>query len=401
LNRSDRLKIMATAGAAVSANFAALVGLTPLYPEIARDLRLGPDAFGTFFVVQGLINVSLQLPIGVLADRIGRRPVLLLGMIFMFIAQVCVLLADNSLVFALSRVFTGLCGPFIAAASFAVVADAYQGSGRAQALGGVAAAATLGQAAGVVVAGLVGPLFGWRAFALIMACFPVALIWPTLAMPEPSRPPVLRSLMRNMLAALRFLARGPALALGAAAALNLGAGVGASFLIPFVARREGLDARVASILLIAYLFGSVIGGPLTGRIADEVGGRIPALATSTLSLLSTAVLGFSGLSLVVAIPCLILVGANVAAIAALAAASITELGNRLGEGTGAALGAIRVGQGLAPGLFPTIAGISLVHLGAPRAFLTLTAGLGVGLLLSAVAVRWSSPSGPAGAAGRP
>lgn len=99
---------MAIASGAVFANFAALLGLTPLYPDVARDLKLGPDAFSAFFLVQGVINVILQLPVGVLADRIGRRPVLTLGMVFMGLAQLSAWQAHDASLFAASRVFTGL-----------------------------------------------------------------------------------------------------------------------------------------------------------------------------------------------------------------------------------------------------------------------------------------------------
>ncbi len=382
---------MAIASAAVFANFAALLGLTPLYPDVARDLKLGPDAFSAFFLVQGVINVILQLPVGVLADRIGRRPVLTLGMVFMGLAQLSAWQAHDASLFAASRVFTGLCGPFIAAASFAVVADAFRGA-RAQALGVVTAAATLGQAGGVLLAALVSPHVGWRGFVLLMAIPPALLLAPTLTVPEPDRPPVRQSLVRNLGAALRFLVRRPALALGASSALNLGAGIGATYLLPFAARERGLDARGVSVLLIAFLAGSALGGPVVGRIADSIGGRIPALTTSLLATVALVALGLSELNPVVAVPSLFLVGANVTVIAALASASIVDLAYRLGEGTGAALGAIRVGQGLGPGLFPTIAGVTFVRAGTAGAFLTLSAGMLLGLALSA-GVRWTEPRG--------
>ncbi len=144
------------------------------------------------------------------------------------------------------------------------------------------------------------------------------------------------------------------------------------------------------MLLIAFLAGSALGGPVVGRIADSIGGRVPALTTSLLATVALVALGVSALSPVVAVPSLFLVGADVSVIAALAGAAIVDLAYRLGEGTGAALGAIRVGQGLGPGLFPTIAGVTFVRAGTAGTFLTLSAAMLLGLAFSA-AVRWTEP----------
>jgi MFS family permease len=65
----------------------ALLGLTPLYPTVAHDLALGPDAFSIYFAIQGGVNLLLQIPVGVIADRVGRRPVMGLGLVFMVAGQ--------------------------------------------------------------------------------------------------------------------------------------------------------------------------------------------------------------------------------------------------------------------------------------------------------------------------
>jgi hypothetical protein len=66
---ADRRRIALTANAAVFVNFLSYLGLTPLYAEVAHDLHVSAAGFGQYFLVQGLINVLLQVHVGVLADR--------------------------------------------------------------------------------------------------------------------------------------------------------------------------------------------------------------------------------------------------------------------------------------------------------------------------------------------
>ena len=96
---------MAVALGTVLTSFIGLFGLTPLYPEVAHDLGMGPDAFGGFFLIQGGISFLLQLPAGMLSDRIGRRPLITLGLAFLAIGQVLRWQAHNGYVFGAGQLF--------------------------------------------------------------------------------------------------------------------------------------------------------------------------------------------------------------------------------------------------------------------------------------------------------
>jgi len=182
----SRRRVMLTAAATLFANFVALLGLTPLYPVVARDLGLGPDGFGLYLAIPGALNVGLQIPIGVVADRVGRRPVMMIGLAFMLGGQVLRSQATNGVIFGLGQVLTGLCGPFIVAAAYAVVADAYRLHGRAQALGALQVAINLGQGVGFLLAGAFSPLIGWRGYSLAVATLPLLLLPLIARMPEPT-----------------------------------------------------------------------------------------------------------------------------------------------------------------------------------------------------------------------
>src|SRR5262245_60348464 len=335
---------MVTGIGCLFANFIALFGLTPLYPEVAHDLELGPDGFGLYILVQGAVALVFQLPVGIVSDRIGRRPVLALGLVFLAASQLLRWRAATGFEFGVGQIFIGFCSPFVVAAVYALVADAYQGAGRAQAIGILQACANIGQATGILLAASLSPLIGWRGYSLVIAILPIFLLPLVPLTPELNRAAPTTTFRAAIGSALRFLVGARALTLAGAGALTLCGYGGAIFLLPFVSRAAGISEVSRSLILLPVLAGSAIGGIVIGRWADRSGFARPALLSmgaGGLGLLALGVLGFSpGVALVANF----LVGIATSAGIALAASGVVELALKLREGTGASLAAVRIGQ---------------------------------------------------------
>jgi predicted MFS family arabinose efflux permease len=367
---------LVVATTAVLANFLTVQGLTPLYPTIARDLGLKADTFGVLLLLQGAINVLFQLPAGVVADRVGRRPMIVVGLLFMTGGQVLRWQSGTTLIFGLAQALIGFCGPLVVAASYAAVADAYPGGGRAQALGVLVAATNFGQGLGFVLAGLLGPVVGWRTYCLWGAAVPLVLVPAVLSLPGPVRAVQTQSISRALGSAFSFLIHPEAASLALVSALNLAAVVGTAYLIPFIAIRHGVQEQAVSLLLLAGLVGAVAGAPLAGRWADRAGGvRLPVLVLIGASALATLPLALLPFDLALTAACLLVLGGCTNAVLGLCAAAVVDLTARLGGGAGAALGGMRVGQGLGPALAPPVIGLLFVRSGSRPAFLALAAGL--------------------------
>lgn len=395
---AERRRIALTANAAVFVNFISYLGLTPLYAEVAHDLHVGAAGFGQYFLVLGLINVLLQVPVGVLADRYGRRPIMLIGLLFMLAGQLLRWQAFNGSVFLAGQIFIGLCGPFVVSASYALLADVYT-EGRARALGILQASINMGQGTGFLLAGLLSPLLGWHGYSLCVALLPVLLLPLTATQPELWQAERTRSIARSIVAALRFLAIPAATSLAVVAALNLGAGSGATYLLPFLAERHHASPSVTSLLLIPYLVGSIAGGPIAGSWADRVGVRVPALACFTTAIAGLLGFAFLGYSIPTVAVCLALVGGAVSAMLALTAESVIALARRRRTGIGAALGGVRIGQGLGPALAPAAAGFIFDTAGPSLAYLAMAAGMGIAAALVFTATAAARPGDRSGLAG--
>src|SRR5438067_408043 len=382
MSPGDRRRVLATAAACVFLNFLAFSGLTPLFPEVAHDLGLGVDTLGLYFAVSAAVSAALQIPVGVVADRVGRRPVLVTGLLFMAAGQALRWQATTPLIFGAGQLAIGACSPLIVAAGFAAVADAYARAGRAQAMGIVSAAISLGQVTGFLVAGLIAQWVGWRGFSLGVALLPLLLLPPTLGLPEPPRSVPEVALGRAMLRAVRFLLAPRAAGLALVAALSLGAGFSAGYLLPFVARHFGYGEAAASLLLIPCVLRSIVVWPLLGRWADRVG--ITGLLAGCLSAaaLALAAFGLLPFSLPAVGVCFLFIGGGAGAALSLVSTAIVEVAGRSGAGSGAALGGLRVGQQLGPALGPALAGVVFAHAGKPPAYLLLAALLVVAAALA-------------------
>lgn len=367
---------MTVALATVMTNFIGLFGLTPLYPEVARDLHLTADIFGGFLLMQGAVSTLLQLPAGLLSDRFGRRPMILIGVVFMVVGQALRWGASDAHVFGLGQFFIGLSSPFAIAPSYALVAEAHPGAGRTQAIGILQAAANVGMATGLVLAGFLYPLLGWRGYSLGVAVLTLALTPLVMGLGARTESTTAGPPARKGPA--RYIGDRQSRGLAIAAILVMTSWGGSLFLLPFIARIHDIGEVGGSMLLVPYLIGSFVGGIIAGRWSDRVGPRLPALVFSSLGVAALAVLGWLPFHPAVVVLTGLLIGAAVSGAIALAASAVAESALRSGRGTGASLAVIRTGQGLGAAIAPAVAGYVLVHSGVRPAYLLLAVLTGVG-----------------------
>ena len=80
-NPAKRRAILAIAIAAIALETALLGMVAPLLPEIERRTGAGDEALGLALAAYAIPILLISIPVGGLADRIGRRPLLLGGLV--------------------------------------------------------------------------------------------------------------------------------------------------------------------------------------------------------------------------------------------------------------------------------------------------------------------------------
>ena len=96
--------------------------ILPVFALYAGDLEgVTPTLTGLAIGIYGLTQALLQIPAGLLSDRIGRKPVIIGGLLIFALGSVLAALADSMLVVILGRALQG--AGAIAAAIMALAAD--------------------------------------------------------------------------------------------------------------------------------------------------------------------------------------------------------------------------------------------------------------------------------------
>ena len=162
----------------------------PLLPLYARDF--GADYFqtGLLVAVYSLVQLVMAPLWGRLSDRVGRRPVLILGLLGSALAYMIFARADSLAMLFLSRIVGGIGGSTIPVAQ-AYIADVTPPTRRAGNMGLIGAAFGLGFVIGPALGGVLSGVSpgslaapGYTAAALCLVNALAALVW----LPESRRP---------------------------------------------------------------------------------------------------------------------------------------------------------------------------------------------------------------------
>lgn len=367
--------------------FGIIIPLLPFYAE----------TFGATGLVVGLLLASFSLmqflfaPIwGRISDRIGRRPVILVGLFGSFASYLIFGLARSLTVLFIARMLAGVAGANIPTAQ-AFIADTTSPENRAKGMGIVGAAFGLGFIFGPAVGGFLSQWgYGIPAFfasALSLANFGAAVfLLPESRQPE-ARPIERTSAPPGRIEALRrALARPhlPTLLVVYFIVIAAFSGFEATFAL-FGERRFGFTAST-----IGYLFAlvgivlSIIQGTLVGRAARSIGeSRIVPIAILFLAV------GLGLIPLSRTLPLLIMASLLLAIGMGFNSPSIVSLISRLSSADeqGGVLGISQSLASLARVLGPAWGGFTFDRFGIAVPYVVASVAMVLACLLSIIGLR--------------
>jgi len=236
------------------------------------------------------VNAVLQIVVGPLSDRYGRRPVLLWSLVLFLVATVGALFAPTAEVFLACRMAQAMIvGAMVL--SRAIVSDMVPRDQAASMLGYVTMGMAVVPMLGPVVGGFLDETFGWQAsfvFLIVAGLGATALAWADLGETAQSRPTSLRAQFAQypaLLTARRFW--------GYCAASAFTAGVFFAFLggAPYVGTEVyGLSPSRLGVYFATPALGYIIGNYLSGRFSRRIGLNRMLIAGALLTFVGLAAL---------------------------------------------------------------------------------------------------------------
>jgi ACDE family multidrug resistance protein len=161
--------------------------ITPAFPGIVKSLGIAPQAVGSLITFFTLPGVALTPVLGVLADRFGRKRILVPALLlFAAAGAACAFARDFRLLLAL-RFLQGAGAAGLGSLNLTIIGDLYTGRERTTAMGCNSSVLSVGTASYPAIGGALATLGWFYPFILPLAAIPVALaVLFTLQNPEPT-----------------------------------------------------------------------------------------------------------------------------------------------------------------------------------------------------------------------
>ncbi|MEU3255608.1 MFS transporter [Streptomyces sp. NPDC006997] len=289
--------ILITVSVALMAVMASVSGLNVAQTEMAVDFETSQSTVLWIINIYTLALAALLLPLGAIGDRLGRKPMLLAGLVLFGVASVVAAAAPSAEVMIAARVASGVGAAIIMPITLAVITSTFPEEQRGKAIGVWTGVAGGGGILGMFLSALLVDVADWRwLFALPVALIVASLVMTLKSVPNShERSPhsfdtvgALVSIV-SVAALIYFLQEGPERGWGDSvtlASLAVGLIAGTVFVVWELRRRDAslLDVRL-------FRERGLAGGSITLIVVFGVQGGIAVVLFPFLQ----AVVGWSGL----------------------------------------------------------------------------------------------------------
>ncbi len=256
----------------------------PSLPGIAAEFDVAYGMMGLSLAAYAGVSACLQLVVGPLSDRFGRRPVILLALAIFIVATIGCALAPSAWAFLAFRMVQAIIAPTYAV-SLAAIRDTTSREQAAGQFGYLAMAWAIAPMLGPTIGGLLDQAFGWRASFYVLAFLGAAVLvlcWTDLNETNRSPSNTIAEQYRaypELLGSKRFWAYCVCMAFSVGAFYAFLAGA------PLAASVFDLSPAMLGLYMGSITGGFMVGSFLAGRLASRlpvtrivVAGRIVACA---------------------------------------------------------------------------------------------------------------------------
>jgi MFS family permease len=184
--------------------FLVLASIPPAFPKIIQALNVPPQKIGLLISVFSFPSLALGPLVGVIADRVGRKKILVPSLILFGIAGTACAFARDFNLLLWFLFLQGIGAASLHSLTIALISDLYSGTRRTTAIGYNTSIITASTAIYSIIGGALAVMGWYYPFLLSLAAIPVALlVWFGLKNPEPTGEKPLNVNLLNALKSLR------------------------------------------------------------------------------------------------------------------------------------------------------------------------------------------------------
>ena len=255
--------------------------IVPLVPFYTTKLGVGPGKLGSIFAVYSLALLLVSLQAGAACDRIGRRPVLIAGLLLLMVSTLLFAWSGSIWWLMVSRFFQGASGAAVWTAGLAAAAAIIPPQERGKKLGIMMALTGLGTIAGPIYSGFLFAKWGYQApfLGIILLILPITLSLFFLPLPTEEKEDC--SLPRSSFIHILTDSKVTLVVL-LVSVVSFGLGMLEPILPLHLARKFNMDSRDIGLFFGCFSLAFSVIQPVWGYVSDRIGYR-PLILTGLVS----------------------------------------------------------------------------------------------------------------------
>jgi DHA1 family multidrug resistance protein-like MFS transporter len=254
--------------------------ISPVLPQYALTFSVPLAAVGWAVSAFAIARLGLNLPAGMLADRFGRKRVMIFGLILLIISSPVSAMATSYWVLILSRIVQGAGSAIYATSAMTWVAQISAGAKRGRLMSLYASLNHIGQIFGPTVGGLSAAYFDIRAPFWVYGGLCLMSLLATIPLKEPESTDTEKK-SSFTLSDLRLLFKNTSLILvgfTALAIFSLRSGVRGTLIPLYGSLNLGLSSETIGFMLTVTAIASLVMLMPSGWISDKIGRKPPGMA---------------------------------------------------------------------------------------------------------------------------
>ncbi|HPS56909.1 MAG TPA: MFS transporter [Spirochaetota bacterium] len=367
--------------------FTSTISKNPVLPYLVKSLGAGDQVLGLISSISPIAGIVFSFPVGFLADKIGKKKMLIIASLIFLSAPLLYLLVTNAFWLIPVRFFHGMATAILGPLASTIIAESYD-SNRGEKLGVYSSATLIGRTLAPLTGGVIisyfafyGELTSYRAVyvAAFLMSIPVVIGSFMVKTGETS---VKKSVsVKEFFISIKYIAGNKLILATALVDLStyFSFGIFETF-TPGYLKNSGYRPEIVGLIFSLQILSIALTKPLFGRVADRIDKRIQIASGLFILGLSVAIIPFVTLFIpVLAVSMLFGLAMSFSTVAT--SAFVADVAEK--EQLGASMGALSSIMDVGHSSGPLVAGTVITLISVKAGFLS---GFILALLVSAVFV---------------